>query len=93
MIGKRNQKKEKNLPVGNQTIIENKRRKKRSIGYPDRLKQVGNNKKWKVFTNLKPGTYKTYKSKQYSEKDEHMLMKAIIAQKKSYNNEQERFFF
>ncbi len=31
-----------------------------------------------------------YKSRQYSEKDEHKLMKAIIAQKKSYNNEQER---
>jgi hypothetical protein len=32
----------------------------------------------------------TYKSSQYSEKDEHKLMKAIIAQKKSYNYEQER---
>jgi hypothetical protein len=32
----------------------------------------------------------TYKSRQYSEKDEHKLMEAIIAQKKSYNNEQER---
>ncbi len=32
----------------------------------------------------------TYKSRQYSEKDGHELMKAIIAQKKSYNNEQER---
>ena len=32
----------------------------------------------------------TYKSRQYSEKDGHKLMKAIIAQKKSYNNEQER---
>jgi hypothetical protein len=32
----------------------------------------------------------TYKSRQYGEKDEHKLMKAIIAQKKSYNNEQER---
>ncbi len=31
-----------------------------------------------------------YKSRQYSEKDEHKLMKAIIAQKKSYNDEQER---
>jgi hypothetical protein len=30
-----------------------------------------------------------YKSRQYGEKD-HKLMKAIIAQKKSYNNEQER---
>ncbi len=32
----------------------------------------------------------TYKSRQYGEKDGHKLMKAIIAQKKSYNNEQER---
>ncbi len=32
----------------------------------------------------------TYKSRQYSEKDEHKLMKAIIAQKKSYNVEQDR---
>jgi hypothetical protein len=40
--------------------------------------------------NLKPGTYMTYKSRQYGEKDGHKLMKAIIAQKKSYNDEQER---
>jgi hypothetical protein len=26
----------------------------------------GNNKKWKEFTNLKPGTYMTYKGRQYS---------------------------
>ncbi len=32
----------------------------------------------------------TYKCRQYGEKDGHKLMKAIIAQKKSYNNEQER---
>ncbi len=32
----------------------------------------------------------TYNSRWYSEKDGHKLMKAIIAQKKSYNNEQER---
>ncbi len=32
----------------------------------------------------------TYKSKQYGEKDKHKLMKAIIAQKKSYNDELER---
>jgi hypothetical protein len=32
----------------------------------------------------------TFKGRQYSEKDEHKLMKAIIAQMKSYNNEQER---
>jgi hypothetical protein len=63
---------------------------KRSIKYPNHLKQVDNNKKWKEFTNLKPGTYMTYKSIQYGEKDGYKLMKAIIAQKKSYNNEQER---
>jgi hypothetical protein len=63
---------------------------KRSIKYPNHLKQVENNNKWKEFTNLKPGTNMTYKSRQYGEKDRHKLMKAIIAQKKSYNNEQER---
>ncbi len=63
---------------------------RRSIKYPDHLKQVENNNKWKKFTNLKPGTYMTFKSRQYGEKDGHNLMKAIIAQKKSYNNEQER---
>ncbi len=63
---------------------------KRSIEYPDHLKQVENNKKCKEFTNLKPGTYMTYKSRQYGEKDGHKLMKAVIAQKKSYNNGQER---
>jgi hypothetical protein len=31
-----------------------------------------------------------YKSRQYNEKDGHKLMKAIIAQKKSYYDEQER---
>jgi hypothetical protein len=41
-------------------------------------------------TTLKPGTKITYKGRQYGEKDEHKLMKAIIAQMKSYNNEQER---
>ncbi len=73
--------------------LENNRKQaaqKRSIEYPDHLKQVENNKKWKGLTNLKPGIYMTYKSRQYGEKDEHKLMKAIIAQKKSYNNEQER---
>ncbi len=30
------------------------------------------------------------KGRQYGEKDEHKLMKAIIAQTRSYNNEQER---
>ena len=42
---------------------------KRSIEYPNHLRQVENNKKWKEFTNLKPGTYMTYKSRQYGEKD------------------------
>jgi hypothetical protein len=40
--------------------------------------------------NLKPGTKTTYKGRQCSEKDEHKLMKPIITQMKSYNNEQER---
>jgi hypothetical protein len=31
-----------------------------------------------------------YKGRQYGEKDEHKLMKAIIAQMKSYNNKHER---
>jgi hypothetical protein len=31
-----------------------------------------------------------YKGRQYSEKDKHKLMKAIIAQMKSYHDEQER---
>jgi hypothetical protein len=89
-----------------QLVKENKRRKKlnnrkldnerkqvaqkRSIEYPDQLKQVENNMKWKECTNLKPGNDMTYKSRQYGEKDENKLMKAMIAQKKSYNNEQER---
>jgi hypothetical protein len=73
--------------------LDNKRKQateKRSIKYPDHLKQVENNNKWTEFTNLNPGTYMTYKSRQYCEKDGHKLMKAIIVQKKSYNNEQER---
>jgi hypothetical protein len=77
----------------NNRKLDNNRKQaaqKRSIEYPDQLKQVENNKKWKEFTNLKPGTYMTYKGSQDSEKDEHKLMKAIIAQMKSYNNEQER---
>jgi hypothetical protein len=77
----------------NNRKLDNNRKQavqRRSIGYLDHLKQVENNKKWKEFTNLKPGTYMIYKSRQYSEKDEHKLMKAIIAQMKSYNNEQER---
>jgi hypothetical protein len=63
---------------------------KRRIEYPDQLKQVENNKKWREFTNLKSGTKMAYKCRQYSEMDEHKWMKAIIAQMKSYNNEQER---
>ena len=55
---------------------------KRSIEYPDHLKQVENNKKWKEFTNLKPGTYMTYKSRQYGEKDGHKLMKAILPKRR-----------
>ncbi len=77
----------------NDMKLDNNRKQaaqKRSIEYLDHLKQVENNKKWKEFTNLKPGNYMTYKSRQYSEKDGHKLMKAIIAQKKSYNNDQER---
>ncbi len=42
---------------------------KRSIEYPDQLKQVENNKKWKELTNLKPENYMTYKGRQYGEKD------------------------
>jgi hypothetical protein len=63
---------------------------KRSIEYPNHLKQVENNKKWKDFTNLKPGTSINYKSRQYSEKDEHKLMKAIIFQKKSFNEQEKK---
>jgi hypothetical protein len=54
------------------------------------LKQVENNKRWKEFTNLESGTKMTYKGRQYGEKDEHKLIKAIIAQMKISNNEQER---
>jgi hypothetical protein len=73
----------------NDMKLENNRKQaaqKRSIKYPYHLKQVENNKKWKEFTHLKPGTSMTYKSRQYSEKDGHNLMMVIIAQKKSYNN-------
>jgi hypothetical protein len=77
----------------NDVKLDNDRKQvvqKRSIEYPDHLKQVENNKKWKEFNNLKPGPKMTYKSRQYGEKDGHKLMKAIIAQKKSYNKEQEK---
>jgi hypothetical protein len=66
----------------NDMKLDNNRKQatqKRSIKYPNHLKQVENNNKWKEITNLKPGTYMTYKSRQYSEKDGHKLMKAIIA--------------
>jgi hypothetical protein len=72
----------------NDMKLDNKRKQaaeKRSIECPNHLKQVENINKWKEFTNLKPGTYMTYKSRQCGEKDGHKLMKAIIAQKKSYN--------
>jgi hypothetical protein len=76
----------------NNMKLDNNRKQpaqKRSIKHPDHLKQVENNKKWKEFTNQKPGTKMTYKSSQYGEKDGRKLMKVIIAQKKSYNDEQE----
>ncbi len=82
MIAKRNQKKEKLNDMKLDNNIK-QAKEKMSIEYPDHLKQVENYIKWKELTNLKPGTYITYKSRQYSEKDEHKLMKAIIAQKKS----------
>jgi hypothetical protein len=43
----------------NDMKLDNNRKQavqKRSINYPDHLKQVENNQKWKEFTNLKPGT-------------------------------------
>jgi hypothetical protein len=43
---------------------------------------VENNKKWIEFANLKPRTHMTYKGRQYGEKNEHKLVKAIIAQMK-----------
>jgi hypothetical protein len=58
----------------NDRKLDNNRKQaaqKRSIEYPDQLKQVENNKKWRDFTNLKPGTKKTYKGRQYGGKDEH----------------------
>jgi hypothetical protein len=77
----------------NDMKLDNNRKKdkqKRSIEYPDQLKQVENNKKWKEFTNKKPGNYMTYKGRQYGKKDEHKLMKAIVAQMRSHNDEQKR---
>jgi hypothetical protein len=73
-------------------IEENRRQaaQKRSIEYPEQLKQVENYKKWKEWTDLKPGTKMTYKGRQYGEKYEHKLMKTIIVRMKSYNGKQER---
>ena len=51
----------------NNMKLDNNRKQasqKRSIEYPDHLKQVEINNKWKEFINLKPGTYMTYKSRQ-----------------------------
>jgi hypothetical protein len=50
MIGKRNQKKEKL----NDSKLDNNRKQAAQnwiIQYPDQLKQVDNNKKWKEFTS------------------------------------------
>jgi hypothetical protein len=50
----------------NNRKLEDDRRQavqKRSIEYPDQLKQVEYSKKWKEFTNLKPGTKMTYKGR------------------------------
>jgi hypothetical protein len=63
---------------------------KKSIEYSEQLKQVENYKKWKEWADLKPGTKMIYYGREYGEKDEHKLMEAIIAQMKSYNNQQER---
>jgi hypothetical protein len=78
--------------LNNAKLEDNRRQaaQKRSIKYPEQLKQVENNKKWKEWTDLKPGAKMTYKGRQYGEKDEHKLMEAIIAQMKSYDDEQER---
>ncbi len=51
--------------------LEDNRRQvsqKRSIEYPEQLKQVENNKKWKEWTDLKPGTKMTYEGREYGEK-------------------------
>jgi hypothetical protein len=78
--------------LNNKKLEDNRRQaaQKWSIDNPEQLKQVENNKKGKELTDLKPGTKMTNKGRQYGEKDEHKLMKAIIAQMKSYNNEHER---
>ncbi len=68
--GKRNQ---KNKKLNNMKPDNNRKQaaQKRSIKYPDHSKQVESIKKWKEFINLKPGTFMTYKSRQYGEKDGH----------------------
>ncbi len=67
--------------LNNKKLEDNRRQAapKRSIEYPEQLKRVENNKKWKEWADLKPGTKMTYKGRQYGEKDEHELMKAIPA--------------
>ncbi len=78
--------------LNNKKLEDNRRQAmpKRSIEYPEQLKQVENNKKWKEWTELKPGTKMTYKGRQYGKKDEHKLIKAIIAQMKSYNEQEKK---
>jgi hypothetical protein len=49
----------------NNMKLDNKRKQtaqNRSIEYPNHLKQVENNKKWKEFTNLKSGTKQPIKA-------------------------------
>jgi hypothetical protein len=62
MIGKRIQ---KNKKLNDKKLEDDRRQaaQKRLIEYPDQLKQVENNKKWKEFTNLKPGTNNTYEGR------------------------------
>ncbi len=53
----------------NDRKLDNNRKQaaqKRSIEYSDQLKQVEKNKKWKECTDLKLGTYMTYKGRQYA---------------------------
>jgi hypothetical protein len=78
------------IVFGQISLIKNKRRKKGASN----ILIIWNKKKIirseKKFTNLKLGTKMAYKIRQYGEKDGQKMMKAIIAQQKSYNNEQER---
>ncbi len=52
---------ERRKKLNNMKLDNNRKQaaQKKSIGYPDQLKQVEINKKWKEFTNLKPGNYMT----------------------------------